>query len=147
MLQLDPSPEIIQEFIMNDDFKYLRALGAFYIRLTAKAEQVYTLLEPLYVDYLKLALRSLSGWDTCYMDTFIDSLLNDEVVCDIALPFLQPRDKLENIGLLKPRISSLDHILQEEQEQKEAEVPNITIDNNEISLRYSSSQDKKKELV
>lgn len=33
MLQIQPDKEIIIEFIKNDDYKYLRLLGAFYLRL------------------------------------------------------------------------------------------------------------------
>ena len=46
MLQLQPEKEIIIEFIRNEDFKYLRALGAFYMRLVGKPVDVYNYLEP-----------------------------------------------------------------------------------------------------
>ena len=112
MLQLQPEREIVYEFIRNEDFKYLRALGAFYLRLVGKPVEVYTHLEPLYSDYRKLAHRSVQGWASMHMDEFIDELLNAEIVCDITLPFLPKRCKL---GQLPPRASELLDELEEEE--------------------------------
>ena len=50
MLQLQPEKDIILEFIKNEDYKYVRALGAFYLRMVGGAEDVYQYLEPLYND-------------------------------------------------------------------------------------------------
>lgn len=44
LLQIQPDPEIIREYILQEDSKYLRLLGAFYLRLTGKADQVLLLL-------------------------------------------------------------------------------------------------------
>ena len=41
------------EFIRNEDYKYVRILGALYLRLVGKPEDVYQYLEPLYNDYRK----------------------------------------------------------------------------------------------
>jgi pre-mRNA-splicing factor 38A len=46
MLQLQPEKEIVLEFIRNEDFKYLRLLGAFYMRMVGRPEEVYQELEP-----------------------------------------------------------------------------------------------------
>ncbi len=113
MLQLQPEMEIVLEFIRNDEFKYLRALGAIYLRLVGKAEDIYRNLEPLYNDYRKLAYRTVHGWSIKHMDEFIDELLNQELVCDIALPFLAKRHKLEDLGTIEPRKSVLDYELEE----------------------------------
>merc|ERR1712113_919097 len=40
MLQIQLDDEIITELIKNEDFKYLRLLGAFYLRLTGNFFQV-----------------------------------------------------------------------------------------------------------
>jgi pre-mRNA-splicing factor 38A len=40
LLQIQPDPEVIREYILQEDSKYLRLLGAFYLRLTGKADQV-----------------------------------------------------------------------------------------------------------
>jgi pre-mRNA-splicing factor 38A len=108
MLQLQPEKEIVLEFIKNEDFKYVRVLGAFYMRLVGKPEEIYRFLEPLYNDYRKVNYRGMSGWECKHMDEFIDSLLNDELVCDIALPHLPRRCKLEDVGVLEVRKSVLD---------------------------------------
>jgi len=114
MLQLQPEKEIVLEFVRNEDFKYLRLLGAFYLRLVGKAEEVYQYLEPLYNDYRKIAFRGSKGWEIHHVDEFIDALLTEELVCDIALPHLQSRMKLEELGVLKPRESVLDELLRAE---------------------------------
>jgi len=59
MLQIQPSIDVIETLITNDDYKYVRALGAFYLRLTGTTIQIFKMLEPLYNDYAKL--RVLNG--------------------------------------------------------------------------------------
>lgn len=74
MLQIQPEKDIIVEFIRQEDFKYyidsggsnnasiifcrfsryVRALGAAYMRLTGNSLDCYKYLEPLYNDYRKL---------------------------------------------------------------------------------------------
>lgn len=54
MLQIQPDKEIIIEFIKSDDYKYVRLLGAFYLRLVGRPLEVYQYLEPLYNDYRKV---------------------------------------------------------------------------------------------
>ena len=51
MLQIQPEKDIIIEFIKNEDFKYVRALGAYYLRLTGSSLDCYKYLEPLLNDY------------------------------------------------------------------------------------------------
>lgn len=112
LLQIQPDKDIVIEFIQNEDFKYLRLLGAFYIRLICKSEEVYSYLEPLYNDYRKVVFRGSAGFEVRHMDSFVDSLLHDELVCDIALPHLQSRLKLEELGIFAgPRKSALDELL------------------------------------
>lgn len=42
-------------------FRYIRALGAMYIRLTFTSIEVYKYLEPLYNDYRKLRIMNNDG--------------------------------------------------------------------------------------
>lgn len=76
MLQLLPEKEIIIDLIKQEDFKqvmcithydsstnflysrYLRALAAFYLRLTGRSKEIYQYLEPLLNDYRKLRVRT-----------------------------------------------------------------------------------------
>ncbi|CAO3675504.1 unnamed protein product [Umbelopsis ramanniana] len=67
LLQLQPEKEIVIEYIRNEDFntgnnsrRYLRALGAFYLRLVGSAKEIYQYLEPLLNDYRKLRLQTES---------------------------------------------------------------------------------------
>ncbi|KAK8794624.1 hypothetical protein WA158_001605 [Blastocystis sp. Blastoise] len=108
MLQIQPDKEIVIEFIKNEDYKYVRALGAFYMRLTGKSVDIYNYLEPLYIDYCKLKKRETSEYILVYMDEFIDELLTEETSCGIVLPHLDARYILVQQKLLEPRKSVLD---------------------------------------
>ena len=109
MLQIQPEKEIVIEFIKNDDYKYVRALGAFYLRLTGKPAEVYQYLEPLYNDYRKLRRRLADGSYTLMrMDEFVDECLREDHVNDIVMPHLPKRLALEQSGQLAgPRRSAL----------------------------------------
>lgn len=61
MLQIQPEKDIVVEFIKNEEFKYVRALGAFYLRLTGTSLDSYKYLEPLYNDNRKLRSQNRSG--------------------------------------------------------------------------------------
>ena len=117
MLQIQPEKEIVVEFIKNEDYKYVRALGAFYMRLTGRPVEIYQYLEPLYNDYRKLRRRSKDGsYIISRMDEFIDELLREDYVLDIALPHLPKRLALQATGQLAgPRRSALEEELEEEE--------------------------------
>ncbi|CAG8434709.1 7795_t:CDS:2 [Diversispora eburnea] len=115
LLQLQPSKEIIIEFIRNEDFKYLRALSAFYLRLVGTSIEIYQNLEPLLNDYRKLRKQSLDGeFSIVCMDEFINELLREDRACDIILPRITKRHVLEENGELKPRESVLQELLDED---------------------------------
>ncbi|GAB2287296.1 U4/U6-U5 snRNP complex subunit prp38 [Dionaea muscipula] len=61
MLQIQPEKDIVVEFIKNEDYKYVRVLGALYLRLTGSDTDIYLYLEPLYNDYRKLRLKKSDG--------------------------------------------------------------------------------------
>jgi pre-mRNA-splicing factor 38A len=105
MLQLRPEMEIVREFIQIEEYKYVRVLGAFYLRLVGTPVDIYTYLEPLYSDYSKIAFQTRTGWGLSTVDQFIDTLLTDEFACDIALPHLPARHNLESRKLIGPRES------------------------------------------
>lgn len=87
MLQIQPEKDIVVEFIKNEEFKYVRALGAFYMRLTGSSLDCYKYLEPLYNDNRKLRRQNRQAqFEIVHMDEFIDELLRDERVC-IRLKF------------------------------------------------------------
>jgi pre-mRNA-splicing factor 38A len=101
LLQLQPDMELIQQqFIQQNHFKYLKALGAFYLRLTGRPQQIYQWLEPLYQDYSKLRYRHVNEWQILHMDEFIDMLLTKNHACGIAMPRLPRRELLQQEGYL-----------------------------------------------
>jgi len=107
LLQIQPEKEILVEYLRAEEFKYLRALAALYIRMTFRAVDVYELLEPLLKDYRKLRLRNMSGYSLLFMDEFVYELLSEERVCDIIMPRLIKRQVLEENGEIGPRKSRL----------------------------------------
>jgi len=113
MLQIQPDDEIVLEFVKNKDYKYLRALGAFYWRLVGRAQDIYKVLEPLYSDYRRLVVRKESGkFEELNMDEFIDNLIRNDIYCDVTLPRISKRHVLEEEGLLDAYQSALN--IQEE---------------------------------
>lgn len=109
MLQIQPAKEIIVEFIKNDDFKYLRLLGAFYMRLVGRAVDVYQYLEPLLNDYRRVRVRAAGGtFELSHIDALIDDMLRRDYLFDIALPRLPSRQALEKAAQLEPRVSVLE---------------------------------------
>ncbi|KAH7889863.1 PRP38 family-domain-containing protein [Phlebopus sp. FC_14] len=107
LLQLQPEKEILIEYLQADEFKYMRALAAMYIRMTFRTVEVYELLEPLMKDYRKLRYRDMAGYSLTYFDEFIHTLLTEERVCDIILPRIAKRQTLEETGEIGPRKSRL----------------------------------------
>ncbi|KAL9188782.1 hypothetical protein ACHAXT_007160 [Thalassiosira profunda] len=115
MLQIQPEEGIVEEFLQNEDFKYVRALGAFYLRLTGRPAEIYELIEPLYNDYRKLRFRDPTGWRITHVDELADELLNSDRYCGIALPHLPKREVLVAAGYLDgPRPSALAPLIEEQ---------------------------------
>lgn len=146
MLQIQPEKDIIVEFIKNEEFKYVRALGATYMRLVGTSIDCYKYLEPLLNDGRKLRQQNRDGaYILTYMDEFIDSLLRDERVVDIILPRIQKRYVLEENNELEPKVSALEDDLDDNMESSgdEEEVMDIQPPaKEEKSRRTSPSGDK-----
>ncbi|KAA8647091.1 hypothetical protein EYZ11_004099 [Aspergillus tanneri] len=137
LLQLNPDRNIVLEYLnftdpvgeetettaeeqaqssvmkQQGDFKYLRALAAFYVRLTFDAVDVYKTLEPLLLDYRKLKRRVGDSLVLTYMDQFVDDLLTKDRVCGTSLWKLPSRQQLEDLDLLEERVSPLAEELEE----------------------------------
>jgi len=129
MLQIQPEKDIVIEFIKNEDFKYVRALGAYYLRLTGTALDCYKYLEPLLNDYRKIRRQKRDGnFELSHMDELIDQLLHDERVCDVQLPRIQKRGVLEENNDLDPRTSVLEGDLLEEQDGSSDEEPEPVVE-------------------
>lgn len=135
MLQLNPDRDIVLEYLnftdpesdeetaedpaesgvvkSRGDFKYLRALAAFYVRLTFEPVDVYKTLEPLLLDYRKLKRRVQESFVLTYVDQFVDGLLTKDRVCGTSLWKLPSRQQLEDLDMLDERISPLADELEE----------------------------------
>mmetsp|Transcript_130 Transcript_130/g.213 ORF Transcript_130/g.213 Transcript_130/m.213 type:complete len:348 (-) Transcript_130:33-1076(-) len=118
LLQMAPEKEIVLELLQNGEFKYMRALAAFYIRLTGSPKDIYILLEPLYSEYSKLRIQHRTGWTLSTMDQFIHTLLTEDYACDIALPRLPERQILVQNNVLQPYVSPFAHQLMEDQDSE-----------------------------
>ena len=122
LIQLNPSEDVLKEYLSIPEYKYLRALTAFYVRLVMPAKKVYEMLEPLYCDYRKLRMVNNEGkYEIIYMDEFIDVLLEESGVFNIALPKLVKRKVLEENEGLGKRVSLLDEELNKGNDDRKGE--------------------------
>lgn len=123
MLQIQPEKDIVVEFIRNEDFKYVRALGAAYMRLTGTSLDCYKYLEPLYYDYRKMRIMNRDGkFELIHMDEYIDNLLRDDRAFDVILPRIQKRNVLEESNQLETRVSAIEEDIEEMETDEEEEL-------------------------
>jgi len=109
MLQIQPDEDVVMEYIKQVEWKYLRALGVMYLRISGRPVQVYQTLEPFLADYRKLRYRDLTGkMSLIHMDELVDWLIREETVCDVTMPQLPKREILEQGLQLAPRTSILE---------------------------------------
>eukprot|EP00768_Dysnectes_brevis_P005597 gnl/Dysnectes_brevis/4105_a5395_1049.p1 GENE.gnl/Dysnectes_brevis/4105_a5395_1049~~gnl/Dysnectes_brevis/4105_a5395_1049.p1 ORF type:complete len:266 (+),score=15.91 gnl/Dysnectes_brevis/4105_a5395_1049:99-896(+) len=104
LIQLNPSNDIISIMLEQPDFKYLTILISFYQRLISPPSYVYRSLEPLLMDYRRVATRSLKGWKLTTVDQIIWELLTQTISTGLALPRL-PKRSLLHRTLKTPRLS------------------------------------------
>ncbi|EMP33565.1 Pre-mRNA-splicing factor 38A [Chelonia mydas] len=119
------NPQYLVEKIIRTriyESKYVRMLGALYMRLTGTAIDCYKYLEPLYNDYRKIKSQNRNGeFELMHVDEFIDELLHSERVCDIILPRLQKRYVLEEAEQLETRVSALEEDMDDVESSEEEE--------------------------
>lgn len=108
MLQIQPEHDIVVEFIRNEEYRYVRLLGAFYLRLVGQPADVFQFLEPLYNDFRRIVVFAPEGKSISHVDEFVWTLLHSDFACDISLPRIPKRCVLENLGLLERRVSALE---------------------------------------
>lgn len=74
----------------QDEFKYVRCLGAIYLRLTGNSLECYEYLEPLLSDFRRIkTMTKMGAFEISHIDEFIDLLLNE-----VTLGFLFTNDYL-----------------------------------------------------
>ncbi|KAI4787037.1 PRP38-domain-containing protein, partial [Aureobasidium sp. EXF-8845] len=122
LLQLTPEKEIILHYLQQEDWKYLRALAAFYIRLAWEPKDIYETLEVYLSDYRKLKRRTRDAYTLSFVDQFIDDLLTKDRICATSLWKMPSRTQLEDLDVLEPRVSPLgdeiDELDAEEEEMR-----------------------------
>jgi pre-mRNA-splicing factor 38A len=139
LLQIQPDDSIINEYLNTEDYKYLRALAAFYLRLTGKHKDVYNKLEPLYNDYKKLRVRNPDGnYTIMHMDEYIEYLLTKDSIFEITLPSLPKRKILESNGELQPRVSLLEADLDINLDKEDDMLNDIELDKDKIKEEDNS---------
>ncbi|KIW82070.1 hypothetical protein Z517_05097 [Fonsecaea pedrosoi CBS 271.37] len=123
LLTLVPDREIVLEYLQNggEEWKYLRALAAFYVRLTFEPADVYKTLEPYLEDSRKLRQRRKESYVLIHMDEFVDNLLTKDRVCGTSLWKLPARQLLEDLEQLDERVSPLQAELDAMEEEEEEE--------------------------
>ncbi|KAK7604713.1 hypothetical protein V9T40_005899 [Parthenolecanium corni] len=146
MLQIQPEKDIIIEFIRNEEYKYVRALGAFYMRLVGSSLDIYKYLEPLLADWRKLRRQKRDGqFDIIHMDEFVDELLREERTFDVILPRIQKRYVLEENNELEAKVSALDDDFEEGMETSDEEEESQPADKSLIRERSPLREVKEKD--
>jgi pre-mRNA-splicing factor 38A len=125
LLTLVPERQIILEYLNTggEEWKYVRALAAFYVRLTFDPADVYKTLEPFLTDARKLRRRRKEVYVLTYMDAFVDELLTKDRSCATSLWKLPARQLLEDMEQLEPRESSMQDELDNEEDAEMPDAP------------------------
>ena len=127
LLTIVPDREIVLEYLTRggEEWKYLRALAAFYVRLTFDPADIYKTLEPFLEDSRKLRRRRKETYVLVHMDEFVDELLTKGRVCATSLWKIPIRQLLEDLDQLEARESplqaELDAVDEEDQHMPDAD--------------------------
>lgn len=134
LLELDLSEEILTVYLEQmgyNEFKYLTAMTALYVRLVKTSAEVYEILDPYYTDSRKLRFQLKTPrfddqklpiyYEIKHMDEWVDSLIEQERVVDIILPRLVPRQVLVEKQLVKPRTYHIENEDAEESSEYESD--------------------------
>ncbi|KAL1301461.1 hypothetical protein AAFC00_005711 [Neodothiora populina] len=145
LLQLTPDKEIVRYYLEKggEELKYLRALAAFYVRLTWDPKDIFETLEPFLEDSRKLKRRTREGFSLSHVDQFVDDLLVKDRVCATSLWKMPTRTQLEDLDVLEPRVSPLrDEIDELDMEDDDGEVEEVGRNGDKSSPSRSRSRDR-----
>ena len=151
LLQLQPSEEIVLEYIGADEHKYLKLLGALYYRFVFPSAKVYKILEPLLTDFRRIRVRQRDGTFTLKrFDELIWKMLLEEKWFDVVMPRLAKRQGLEDSGELDSSRESIieaeytgDELLTETEEINNA---NTKLGEHESSIVYADEIEEENAL-
>ncbi len=122
LLQIQPTPDIIDYLLIQTDFKYLQTVAALYARLTMDSVEIYQKLEPLLSNYSRLRIYENGESYITHMDEYIDNLLNGSKFCDLIFPRIIRRERLEETGALDERPSLVRDEFEKEVEEHERQL-------------------------
>lgn len=115
MLELEPESAIIALYLRQNgynEFKYLTALTLLYCRMVTTPKMVFEMFDEYISDYRRLRLRMKVPefvndlpihYKVIHMDEWMDSLVENERVVDLAIPYLPPRQLLVQKGEVEAR--------------------------------------------
>ena len=126
LLTLVPDRDIVLEYLNygGKEWKYVRALAAFYVRLTFDPADIYKTLEPFLTDSRKLRRRRKETYVLIHMDEFVDELLTRDRSCATSLWKIPGRQLLEDMDQLEARESPLQAEL-DAMDDEDEEMPDV----------------------
>lgn len=89
MVQLTPARDIVEFYIQQDRFKYLKVLGLLYARIVYRD---YELIKEHLVDYRKLRLYENGEYQLTFVDEVVDRLINEEFFIGLTLTYMAKDD-------------------------------------------------------
>lgn len=106
LLELEPSETVIASFLETKTWqmKHLRLLAALYVRFAYPPETVYIALEPLLLQYTRVAVLDSGGFEVKRFDEVVHAFIRQKFWCGVSFPPMTPRP-----GIM-PRVSPLRHL-------------------------------------
>lgn len=85
LIQILPPRDIIEFYINQQEFKYLKVLALVYARIVYKESAI---LQPHLQDYRKLILFENGSWVLTHVDEVVDRLLHDNMFIGLTLAYM-----------------------------------------------------------
>lgn len=85
LIQMLPPSEIIEFYLEQHEFKYLKVLALLYVRIVERDQD--TLRQHL-SDYRKIILFENGAWTLTTVDVIVDRLLTEDFFIGLTLPFM-----------------------------------------------------------
>lgn len=98
LLQLVPDRQVVEFFIEQKQFKYMKCVFLLYFRIVYRE---FEYLKAHLADYRRIRVKqgAGSGMKLYHVDEFVNDLLQDQFVCGISLPMIKKESKYDSIEL------------------------------------------------
>lgn len=93
LIQLMPDRSIVEFYVEQERFKYLKMLGLVYIRLVYKDKGR---LQKELNDYRKVRVFENGGFKLSHVDEIVDRLINDDMFIGLNLPYMKDEGESES---------------------------------------------------